>query len=92
MPSAKFGANAAWWGIMILAMNFNEPLAATAPLPDAPLTSTDESKQHRQALGRDEAYHKKEDPAQWSHRGFQVEKMLAGNQPFDAIQNNVAPR
>ena len=23
MPSAKFGANAAWWAIMILAMNFN---------------------------------------------------------------------
>jgi hypothetical protein len=56
------------------------------------ILSVHESKQHRQALGREEAYHKKEAPAQWSHRGFQVEKMLAGSQPFDAIRNNVAPR
>jgi hypothetical protein len=43
------------------------------------ILSVHESKQHRQALGREEAYHKKEAPAQWSHRGFQVEKMLAGS-------------
>ena len=25
------------------------------------------------------------------HRGFQIEKTLAGSQPFDAIRSNVAP-
>jgi hypothetical protein len=25
LPSSRFGANAAWWGIMVLAFNLNSP-------------------------------------------------------------------